>query len=287
MGIALGLGAALCWGLADYFAALASRDVGALKVVLGFHLAAIVPLALLVVTTGALANAHLDQLPVFVLIGAVGWLSYLAFYGALAIGPISVISPIISGYAAVTVLLAVVIGSEALSAGEIAAVVITISGAMVASSNVRDLVRASFERRSAVGLLLALVAMVMLGAFVYGVSYYHDKIGWLGPIFLARAFTLLFLLTHAAAKGDLNSRLLPAGVLPAILLLAALDTGGYIFFNVGTRHAATSVVATAAAPYSVVPILMGVSLLRERPLPTQWLGVALVLAGLVLLGLSS
>ena len=37
MGVALGLGAALLWGLADYFAALASRGIGALRVVLGFQ----------------------------------------------------------------------------------------------------------------------------------------------------------------------------------------------------------------------------------------------------------
>ena len=38
MGIALGLAAALSWGLADYFATLASRRAGTLRVVLGFHL---------------------------------------------------------------------------------------------------------------------------------------------------------------------------------------------------------------------------------------------------------
>jgi drug/metabolite transporter (DMT)-like permease len=44
-------------------------------------------------------------------------------------------------------------------------------------------------------------------------------------------------------------------------------------------------VATAAAPYSVVPIVAGVALMHERPTPTQWAGVGLVIAGLVLLGL--
>jgi drug/metabolite transporter (DMT)-like permease len=59
-----------------------------------------------------------------------------------------------------------------------------------------------------------------------------------------------------------------------------------VFFNVGVRHAATSIVATASAPYAVVPIVMGVSLLRERPTPVQWSGVALVIGGLVTLGLA-
>ena len=86
MGIALGLGAALSWGLADYFAAVASRQVGALRVVLFMHLAAMVPLTVVVLATDGLAGVSLGQLGVLFGMGAVGWLSYLAFYGALAIG---------------------------------------------------------------------------------------------------------------------------------------------------------------------------------------------------------
>jgi drug/metabolite transporter (DMT)-like permease len=306
VGIALGLGAALSWGFADYFAALASRSVGALHVVLGFHLAAMIPLTLLVLATGGLAHVSLGQLPVFVALGAVGWLSYLAFYGALAIGPISVLSPIVSGYAAVTVVLAVLIIGDRPSAGQTAAVVVTIAGLMVASADVREIRRMTIQRRAILGFVLALTAMVLLGGFVFGVSYYHHRIGWLGPIFLARGFAALFLLAHiatvrwrkapantapantgpAGAK-TLGSRARPRRLRATFVLLACLDTGGYVCFNIGVGHAATSIVATASAPYALVPIIMGVHLLHERPTRTQWSGVALVIGGLILLGLSS
>jgi drug/metabolite transporter (DMT)-like permease len=287
VGIALGLGAALSWGLADYFAALASRSYGELRVVLGFHLAAMIPLTVLVLATGALAHVRLGQLPVFVLIGAVGWTSYLAFYGALAIGPISVLSPIVSGYAAVTVLLAVVVVGERWSAGQTAAVIVIILGAMVASADVRQVVRAKFERRSVLGFALALCAMVLLGAFVFGVSYYRSRIGWLGPIFLARGFSAVFLLAHLAAARDPRPERRPPRVLLLVVLLAVLDTGGYVFFNVGVGHAETAIVAAASAPYAVVPILMGVLLLHERPTAVQWLGVLLVIAGVTVLAAAS
>jgi len=286
MGIALGLGAALSWGLADYFASLASRAVGASRVVLGFRLVAIIPLGVLVVATDALAHVRAGQLPLFALLGVVGWLSYLSFYGALAIGPISVLSPIVSGYAAVTVVLAVVISGESLSGGEAVAAAITILGAVVASANVRAILGTHLERRSALGFLLALSAMALLGGFVFGVSYYHRTVGWLGPIFLARGATLVLLLAQSAAGG--RQRLpVPSRLRPVIALLALLDTAGYVCFNLGARHAATSIVATASAPYALVPVLMGTWLLRERPSAVQWLGVALVLAGLLTLGLTS
>ena len=69
-----------------------------------------------------------------------------------------------------------------------------------------------------------------------------------------------------------------------IALLALLDTGGYVFFNLGVGHAPTAIVAAASAPYAVVPIVMGVSLFAERPTRPQWLGVGLVVAGVIVLG---
>lgn len=298
MGVALGLGAALSWGLADYFAAVASRRIGALRVVLGFHLAALVPLTVLVLATDALARVSIGEVAVFVLIGAVGWVSYLAFYGALAIGPISVLSPIVSGYAAVTVLLAVLFAGNRLSALQAVAVGTTIAGAMLASADLREIARAKLQRRSALGFVLALCAMALLGGFVFGVSYYRQRIGWLGPIFLARGFAAMFLLGHLLAAGGVRpaaSGEEPAtgGAEPAhrerqllglLLLLALLDTGGYVCFNLGVGHAATAIVAAASAPYAIVPIAMGVSLFGERPTRAQWLGVGFVIAGVIVLG---
>jgi drug/metabolite transporter (DMT)-like permease len=76
-------------------------------------------------------------------------------------------------------------------------------------------------------------------------------------------------------------------LLAMIVLIASVDTLGYVAFNFGVRHADTSIVATAAAPYAVVPIVAGVFLLYERPRTTQWAGIGLVMAGLILLGLVS
>jgi drug/metabolite transporter (DMT)-like permease len=284
VGVALGLGAALSWGLADYFAALASREVGALRVVLGFHLVAMIPLTVLALTTDALARVSVGQLLVLVLVGAIGWVSYLAFYGALAIGPISVLSPIVSGYAAVTVLLAVAIVGEQLSIFQAFTVSVTIAGAMIASADVRHIARARLERRSVHGYALALSAMVLQGGFVFGVSYYRQRIGWLGPIFLARGFATAFLLTHVLTAGGARPAHWPRKVLAIIVGLALLDTGGYVFFNLGVGHEATAIVAAAAAAYAIVPIVMGVSLFGERPTLTQWSGVGLVVAGVITLG---
>lgn len=284
MGIVLGLAAALSWGLADYFAAMASRRAGALRVVLGFHLMATALLAVLLFASGGdLSGLTGGDLAWFAFLGVLGGLSYLAFYRALAIGPISIVSPIVSAYAAVTVICAVLISGERLSAGEVLAIGIALLGVVLSSSDLAQI--RAIERVAAIGIFLALATAVMIGGFVYGVAYFSDEYGWLVPIFLARAFSTVFIIAAALRGRDWHFPYRSHGLLAMVGFIAVVDTIGYVAFNFGVRHADTSIVATAAAPYSIVPIVAGVALMGERPTPTQWAGVGLVIAGLVLLGL--
>jgi drug/metabolite transporter (DMT)-like permease len=286
MGILLGLTAALSWGLADYFAAVASRRSGAFRVVLGFHLVAMVLLSLLLVATDeGLGEVTGGDLAWLVLIGLLGGLSYLAFYRALAIGPISIVSPIVSAYAAVTVVCAVLIGGERLGGGETAAIVVVLFGVLLASSDLAQL--GALERIALLGILLALATAILIGVYVYGIAYFSAVYGWLVPIVLARGFSALFLVAVSLRGGEWRFPDRSPRLLATIAFIAVIDTVGYVAFNFGVRHADTSVVATAAAPYSVVPIVAGVVLLHERPRAAQWTGVALVITGLILLGLSA
>lgn len=286
MGILLGLTAALSWGLADYFAAITSRRTGSFRVVLGFHLVAMVLLGgLLVITGEGLSDVSSGDLAWLAFVGLLGGLSYLAFYQALAIGPISIVSPIVSAYAAVTVVCAVLIGGERLAAGETAAIVVVIIGVLLASSDLAQM--GKLKRIALLGILLALITAVVIGAFVYGVAHFSADYGWLVPIFLARGFSTLFLLAISLRMGDWRFPDRSPRLLGMITLIAVVDTLGYVAFNFGVRHADTTVVATAAAPYAVVPIVAGVLILHERPRTTQWAGIAFVIAGLVLLGLVS
>jgi drug/metabolite transporter (DMT)-like permease len=284
LGIGLGLGAAVSWGLADYFAALASRRVGTLPVVLGFHLLACVFLGALVAAGGDLGGASWSDLPFFLLVGALGFGSYLTFYRALAIGPISVVSPIVSGYAAVTVLLAVIVRGEQLSAGEAVAIALVVGGVVLTTL---DFGRLGGARARGLGIVLAIATTLLIGGFVFGVADRTSRLGWLVPIFLARLVSTVFVLGATAARRELRPRGWSPSIVAMLVFLGVMDTAGYISFNVGVRHAATSVVATASAPYALIPIALGVLLLHERPARSQWGGVSIVIAGLVLLGLFS
>jgi drug/metabolite transporter (DMT)-like permease len=285
MGVALGLAAATSWGCADYVAARAARAIGSIRVVVGFHVVATALLAVLVLATGTLERVGLDDLPLFIVIGALGWLSYASFYAALKVGPISIVSPIVSGYAAVTLLLAVTVLGERLARAEVVAIIVVMAGVALAAFDLRQVL--SSARVPVLGVALALLTMIVIGTFVFGVAYRANDLGWLAPIFLARAASLLFLLGHARSIRVLDLADRRPRVLGAIVVLAVLDTAGYVFFNVGATRADTAIVAAASAPYAAIPVVAGVLFFHERPAPIQWAGIALVLGGVVLLGLGS
>lgn len=67
-----------------------------------------------------------------------------------------------------------------------------------------------------------------------------------------------------------------------ILSGAALALG-LLFYYLALESGRISVVVPLTASYPVVAALLGVVVLGERPSLTQWLGVALVVAGVVLL----
>jgi len=284
VGVLFGLGAAITWGCADYVAATAGRRVGSASVVLGFHVVATVLLAGAVLASGSLAGVTAGDLPFFVLVGAIGWGSYACFYRALAIGPISVLSPIVSGYAMVTLLLAIILLDERLGVAAACAVAVSVVGIVLASSGLRHIFR--IHRVDAHGLLFALAAMFLIGAFVLGVSVKADDLGWLVPVFLARLFSTVFVAASLMRGGAWRFPDRSSKVIGALVALAVLDTAGYISFNLGTERSDTAIVAAASAPYAVIPVVAGVLFFHERPTPTEWVGVGFVIAGLVLLGLA-
>jgi drug/metabolite transporter (DMT)-like permease len=113
-GIALGLTAALCWGVADFLARGAVRSGGLLTML--FFMRLVGGLALLGVGIWlGILPAHVPS-PMLAAqaagIGALLLLATVLYYRGLAIGTIALVSPIASSFAAITALLALVTGER-------------------------------------------------------------------------------------------------------------------------------------------------------------------------------
>src|SRR5262245_17737795 len=114
-----GLGAALGFGLADLLGAVSTRRIGVALTLFVIQVVSAVGLSLLLLTpiagTDPLSASGVAW-AALISAGAMGTVSFFCFYRALQLGPVAVVSPVFASYAAVAVLLSVVLGGERLSA---------------------------------------------------------------------------------------------------------------------------------------------------------------------------
>ena len=101
-------------------------------------------------------------------------------------------------------------------------------------------------------------------------------------VFLVAAL-VLWLRSRAAGRRPDH---VPWSMLRLAVLVGVMELVGTISYARGAEVGLVSIVTAASATYPLIPVLGGVLLLNERPVPTQYLGIAMVIGGLLLLGVA-
>ncbi len=302
-GLLLGLGAALMWGLTDVAAALAGRRYGSLRVVVSTQVVG-VSVGVAILLASLARGAPVPQLnggsvALALACGLFGCIAYVGFFTALKIGPISVVSPTVSAYGGLTVVLAVLVRGETLTPLQALGAAISTVGVM--------LVGLSFEggMRSikvvGPGVLFALVALFGFAGLTVTIADPIREIGWLPALIAARssnavlsATLLVIALVRPMAWTErfVNPNPPVSGVGPlrwpiAIVVLAGLfDVLGLVSYAIGLEVSQVWLIGLASSFGPVVAVLVAVLFLGERPRPIQWLGMIGILVGIGLIGLS-
>jgi len=290
-GLLLGLTAALAWGWADTVATVASRRVGSLRATAGTQLTSVVVLSVLMLGTG---TALPDEPAVVVLslaCGAVAAVAYLAFFTALRHGPISVVSPVVSTYGGLTVVLSVLLLGESLAPGQVLGVAVATGGVVLASVTFNGGLRGA--RPAGQGVAYAIVALVAFAALTVVLSGPIRAAGWLPVLFLARianagsVWTILggSRLRRPAGPAPAGERAVDRRAIGLVLVAGLLDIGGFVVFAIGLEISRTWLVGITSSFGPVIAVAAGVTLFGERPRPVQWLGLGFVAASVFLIAL--
>src|SRR5512140_218444 len=131
-GLAYGLFAAVAWGVVDISGALAVRQVGSLRVQVGTLIVGAVSFVVFTLLRPDLLGP--DPIPGVLLgfpLGVFAAAGYITYMTALRLGPISVVSPVTVSYGGLSVLLAVVVRGESLSAIQAAGSVLAVLGVVL------------------------------------------------------------------------------------------------------------------------------------------------------------
>ncbi len=264
---------------------MATRRVGVARTSIGMQSISLVGYAVILALLGRWPTLTNEIVGYGFALGLIGVVSAAALYRALALGPISVVSPVVASYAALTVLLIVVFLGERLTAGQGLAIAVTFIGVVIASTDFGELRRTL--GRPGVGVRYGLAAT--LGFAVWGVLYASAvrATDGIGMILVLRAFSVLLLVAYVIARRTSLGPLRDRRVLALVVIIGVLDTGANVLLSLGIAAGFASFVMTGSGAYPLIPALLAILVLRERLAPNQYVGVAVLVAGLVALGLQS
>lgn len=287
-----GLVAAFGWGLSDLWAAIAGRRMGSGRTVVVAQVAAAALVSLIVVFARPDLSRLGNVVPWLVPNAFIGAAAFATLYRGLQLGPIAVVSPVLASYAVVPVLLSVILLGESLGALGVAGVVVTISGAVLTSTDLRADVRAlrSRKRQRFPGLSLAIASTLLFGVATYVTGWASKEAGflpslWFGHLSMMTVFLIGGLVVWLRSSSRPSQAREPARrAIGLAILVGVVELLGTIAYARGAEVGLVWIVTAASATYPLIPVFGGVALLHERPAPNQYLGVALVVAGLVVLG---
>ncbi|MFF7378584.1 EamA family transporter [Streptomyces massasporeus] len=276
------LATSVLYGLADFGGGLLTRRLPALTVVVVSQLISVVVLGLVVVTTGAWSEAG-PQLWFAVAAGLAGPVAMIAFYEALALGPMGVVSPLGTLGVAVPVGVGLVLG-ERPGLVAVAGILIAVTGVVLAGGP--QLKGAPVQRRA---VMLALVAALGFGTVFALISEASTTVtGLFLALFVQRVTNVvaggaaLWVSVRRGAPA-LPDTGFPWASLPALAFVGLADVAANGTYSIAAQHGPVTIAAVLASLYPVVTALAARGLLRERLQGLQTVGASLALLGTVLL----
>ena len=268
--VALGLGAAISWGVADLLGGLKSRQLGVLTVLAGSQVFGALLIGAMVVARGQGPPA--TQYLVYGVLGGLSGLAALAaFYRGMAVGAMSVVAPISATGAAIPVTVGIATGDRP-AAIQALGLVLALVGIRLVSREGGGNVGA----KTAAGTGLALAAALGFGGFFVGMDAASDgDVLW--PLLASRACDVVLLVAvFMVARPGVTLR--PPDVRD-VIAIGLFEVAANTLFAVASREGLVSLVAVLASFYPVATIFLARLVLKERIHRVQGVGVALAIAG--------
>ena len=281
MGVLYGLIAALCFGSGDFAITLTARQRPLWPLFFSIQLYGLLVAGLAALLTGPMPQAPLSAWLLMAAVALANFAGTLLLYRAFAIGMLAIVSPIGSGFAVVSAVLAL-LGGERLPLPVLVGAALLMAGVAVVSAT--GGAPGSKAAASVAGVPEAIGAAICIGVYFWAMDGLAPTLGWLWPVVVTRAVQLV---GAALALGLTRQRPLGLDHTTVPLMVAALlESAALAAVNLGLDATYTSTTTALTSLYSAVSVVLAWLILRERLTPAQWAGIAVILGGVFLVSLN-
>lgn len=258
------------WGGADFLGGATSRRLPALAV---YGLSQVVGLVALLVVVTLWWSWGDDPAywPYAIGSSLLGLVAMVSFYRALALGPMGIISPLVS-LGVLVPLIAGLIAGDRPTAIQSVGIVLALFGILLASGP--ELTGAESMRP----LMLATVAALSFGGMfvLMAEGSAHSPLMTMTGMRITTVVIMGLVLLKARSLGGAGR----VDVVP-LVAIGILDVAANVTYGYATTMGLLSTVSVLGNLYPVVTAVLAAAVLRERLRPVQYLGVSVAIAGVL------
>ena len=284
LAVLFGLFAALCWSLHDLLARNYASDVGPYRMASFTLLAGAAVLAGIVFWNGSILNADRATLELALILGVIYGLALSSLFTAFKLAPVSVVGPATAGYPALVVIWGMIHGlhPSVLQYGAIIAIII---GAIIVARMGPPDGGLSAVMPGKIPLLIfsCVVAEVFFASSVLLGQKVAAQVGEFEATFLSRFPAALVLVPFVMReKSDLVK--ITKRAWAGIFAMGAFDVAAVSGVNYMGRLPNKEFGSMGISAYGAIATLLAMILLKEKTTVLQWLGIAMISAGVAVLG---
>ncbi|MGI9415586.1 MAG: EamA family transporter, partial [Hyphomicrobiales bacterium] len=253
-----------------------------LNTVLAATVVGLVLLSVWMLAGGYALTPHWPSLWLVALSGVGSALATMWLFAALAIGPISVVSPIAASYPALSVGYAFAMGSrpsalEWLAMAGVMAGVLVVSRATSGASDAARAERDNIARVVPLALMSSLAFAVSLTAGQAAAPIYGEvQTTWFARLFGAAVLLMFF--ARGTERFDM-----PLRWWPVFVAMGLLDILGMVTIVAAGHLPQAEIAQVTGSTFGVITVLLGRFLLKEQISRVRWGGIALIFSGVAVL----
>ena len=282
--VIVGLSSALVFGAADFLGGLSSKRIGALLATPIAAVTGLVALGLVYVTLGQVlpilgGEWSTEAVVLGALSGVAGAAAIGLLYACLAIGPMSILSPLTAvGSAIVPLTVGLARGERLGPIGYVALAIALVAVVLVGFVPEKGAVRPSLK-----GILMAIGSGIAIGAFLIIIDATPDDSG-IVPLILNRGanaavmFAVLGVVTVVAMRRGVERRPVVRRGIQLAIACGVVDVVANVGLLVGVRIGELSIISVLTAMYPAGTIILAAVVLKERIAVVQYVGLVLAIA---------